>query len=35
MRIMSKRTLQDSVGVALIATIVVAWWATLVLVLHR
>jgi hypothetical protein len=35
MRIMTKRTLQDSIGVALIATVVVAWWTALVLVFHR
>jgi hypothetical protein len=35
MRIMTKRTLQESVGVALIAAVVVAWWAALVLVFQR
>ncbi len=34
MRIMTKRTLQESIGIALIAAVVVGWWVALVLVFH-
>jgi hypothetical protein len=31
---MSKRTLQESIGIALIAAVVIGWWVALVLVFH-
>jgi hypothetical protein len=35
MHIMTKRTLQESIGIALIAAVVIGWWVALVLVFSR